>query len=124
MLDAYTIIGFIGALVLMVGFLLNQLGRWQTTDFEYDFINLIGSAILAVYAWQIGSFPFLVLFLVWAVFSLKDVVTDGLHNFMKKGREAKKQKTEEGKPSEKDVKELEKDLDKEHDKMESEKKED
>ena len=108
----------------MVGFLLNQLGRWQTTDFEYDFINLIGSAILAVYAWQIGSFPFLVLFLVWAVFSLKDVVTDGLHNFMKKGREAKKQKTEEGKPSEKDVKELEKDLDKEHDKMESEKKED
>ncbi|MBD3156223.1 hypothetical protein GF369_00170 [Candidatus Peregrinibacteria bacterium] len=85
MLDAYTIIGFIGALVLMVGFLMNQLGRWQTTDFEYDFINLIGAAVLSVYAWQIGSYPFLVLFIVWTLFSIKDVIGDGFAN-MKKGK--------------------------------------
>jgi hypothetical protein len=65
MLDSYTIIGFIGALVLMVGVIMNQLGRWQTNDFEYDFINLIGSAILAIYSWQIGSYPLLILFIVW-----------------------------------------------------------
>lgn len=93
MLDAYTIIGFIGALVLMVGFLMNQLGRWQTTDFEYDFINLIGAAVLSVYAWQIGSYPFLVLFVVWALFSIKDVVGDGFAN-MKKGKVEKVLKEE------------------------------
>ncbi len=115
MLDAYTIIGFIGALVLMVGFLMNQIGRWQTTDFEYDFINFIGSALLSIYAWQIGSYPFLVLFVVWAIFSFKDIIGDGIHNVMAK-KENKKELTEE-----KDVEKFEKELDKEHNDMQSEK---
>ena len=84
MTDAYTIIGFIGALVLMVAIIMNQLGRWQTNDFEYDFINLIGSSILAVYAWQIGSYPLIVLFIVWAIFSAKDVLGDGMKQLFKK----------------------------------------
>lgn len=91
MLDSYTVIGFIGALVLMVGFLLNQIGRWETSHFEYDFINLIGAALLAVYSWQIGSYPFLILFLVWTGFSLKDVVGDGIRNIL---RGARRKKTE------------------------------
>ncbi|MFC1809943.1 hypothetical protein ACFLZH_00410 [Patescibacteria group bacterium] len=90
MLDANTIIGFIGALVLLVAFLLNQLGRWETTDFEYDFINLIGAALLALYGWQIGSYPILVLFAVWTLFSLKDVLFDGFKN-MKKRKKAKQE---------------------------------
>lgn len=102
MLDAYTIIGFIGALVLVVGFLMNQIGKWQTSDFEYDFINLIGSAILLIYAWQIGSNPFVILFAVWAVFSVKDVVWDGISN-MKKGKVEKELKEElEKEPKEED----------------------
>jgi len=97
-MDAYTIIGFIGALVLMVAVIMNQLGRWQTNDFEYDFINLIGSAILAVYSWQIASYPLLVLFVVWAVFSAKDVLGDGFKQLFKKGKKedtAKKEETKE-----------------------------
>ncbi len=93
MLDTYTIIGFIGALVLMVGFLMNQIGKWQTTDFEYDFINLIGAAVLLVYSWQIQSNPFIILFAVWTLFSVKDVVWDGLVN-MKKGKVEKELKQE------------------------------
>lgn len=87
MLDANAIIGFIGALVLLVAFLLNQIGRWQTSDFEYDFINLIGSALLSLYVWQIGSIPLLILFVVWTLFSLKDVVADGVKNMSKKKKE-------------------------------------
>lgn len=93
MLDAYNIIGFIGALVLMVGFIMNQLGKWEITDFEYDFINLIGAAVLSVYAWQIESYPFLVLFVVWTLFSIKDVVWDGFVN-IKKGKIEKQLKQE------------------------------
>lgn len=89
MLEANTIIGFIGALVLLVAFLLNQLGRWETTDFEYDFINLIGASLLSVYAWQIGSIPILILFVVWTLFSLKDVVFDGIKNMSKKKKDKK-----------------------------------
>ena len=91
MLEANTIIGFIGALVLMVAFLLNQLGHWETTDFEYDFINLIGAALLSVYAWQIGSIPILILFIVWTLFSLKDVVFDGIKNMSRKKKEKKEE---------------------------------
>jgi hypothetical protein len=94
MLDAYTIIGFIGALVILVAIIMNQLGRWQTNDFEFDFINLIGSAILAVYSWQIGSYPLLVLFIVWAIFYAKDVVGDGIHQLFKKGKKEESKKEE------------------------------
>lgn len=87
MLDSYTIIGFIGAIVLVVGFLMNHLGKWGNDDFEYDFINLIGAAILAVYAWQIGSYPLLILFMVWSLLSLKDVLWEGFLNMRKKKAE-------------------------------------
>jgi len=103
MLDAYTIIGFIGALVLMVAVIMNQLGRWQTNDFEYDFINLIGSAILAVYSWQIGSYPLLVLFILLAFFSAKDVVGDGFHQLFKKG---KKEESKKEDPKDEEIKGL------------------
>lgn len=73
----------------MVGFLLNQLGHWKTSDFEYDFINLIGAALLTVYAWQIGSLPILILFIVWTLFSLKDVAFDGIKNMTRKKNEKK-----------------------------------
>ena len=104
MLDSYTIIGFIGALVLMVAVIMNQLGRWQTNDFEYDFINLIGSSILAVYAWQIGSYPLIVLFVVWAIFSAKDVLGDGIKQIFKKGKKEEIKAEEQAKGLDKEPK--------------------
>ncbi|MBU1445746.1 hypothetical protein KKD70_00595 [Patescibacteria group bacterium] len=122
-LDPYTIIGFIGALVIMVGFIMNQLGRWKTYDFEYDFINLIGASILAVYSWQIGSYPLLLMFSVWTVFSGKDVLVDFFKQIFGKktkenGVENKAEKKNEDITNEKTVvneKTLEKDLEKRHD---------
>jgi len=130
-LDPYTIIGFIGALVIMVGFIMNQIGRWKTYDFEYDFINLIGAAILSVYSWQIGSYPLLILFVVWSVFSGKDVLVDFFKQiFGKKSRlstpknndenneKHDAEKKNEDLSNEKTVvneKTLEKDLEKRHD---------
>ncbi len=94
MLEANTIIGYIGALVLLVAFLLNQIGRWKTQDFEYDFINLIGAALLSVYAWQINSMPLIILFVIWSLFSLKDVLYDGFMNMKRKEKEKKVEKEE------------------------------
>ena len=88
-INAITLIGYLGALVLLVALILNQLGRWETTDFEYDFINFVGATIMSLYAWQIENYPILILFIFWALFHLKDVVVDGVRN-MRKGKEAKK----------------------------------
>lgn len=103
-LNAISFIGYLGALVIVVALLLNQIGRWQTTDFEYDFINLIGAAILSVYAWQTGDYPILGLFLIWAAFHLKDVFIDGFRN-LKKGKEMKAVAKEAAKEAKEEVKE-------------------
>ena len=45
-MNAFLVIGFIGVLVLVVGFVMNQVAIWKPSDFEYDFINLIGGLLL------------------------------------------------------------------------------
>jgi hypothetical protein len=66
--------GIVGAAIILIAFILNQLGKWPTSSNSYDLANLIGSAILTYYAYTLGSWPFMVLNSVWFLVSLKDVV--------------------------------------------------
>ena len=75
-MNAFLVIGFIGVLVLVVGFVMNQVAIWKPSDFEYDFINLIGGLLLLWYSVAIWSLPFVILFVVWSAFSLKDCIID------------------------------------------------
>lgn len=67
-------IGIIGAAIILFAFVLNQFGIWETTDFKYDLVNLIGGGLLVWYAIQIESWPFIVLNGVWTAVSLRDVI--------------------------------------------------
>jgi hypothetical protein len=69
-----TLIGVAGGLIILVFFLLNQFHKTDEDNFWYDAGNLLGSALLMLYAYLIGSWPFLALNAVWAAFSLKDVI--------------------------------------------------
>ena len=69
-----TIIGVLGASIILVAFLLNQFGKWSTESRSYDLANTIGSGILMYYAYLLDSLPFLVLNAVWFLVSLRDVV--------------------------------------------------
>ena len=75
-MDTPTIIGSIGAALILIAFILNQLNKWKKTDLKYDLVNLIGSVILMVFSWLIFAWPFLVLNSVWAGVSLRDVIKD------------------------------------------------
>ena len=75
-MDQITIIGTSGATLILIAFILNQTNRWKGEYFIYDFTNFIGSALLIAYAILLSSWPFLVLNLVWAAVSLKDIFTD------------------------------------------------
>ena len=79
MFDAIITIGLGGMLLILVAFLLNQTHVWKDTDFIYDFFNLLGGGLLVSYAGLINSWPFLLLNLVWAVFSLRDCYLDIKH---------------------------------------------
>jgi len=63
-----------GALLILVAFAAAQLGRMNTHSLAYLWLNLVGSAILAVLAAVDSQYGFLLLEAVWAVVSLWSLV--------------------------------------------------
>ena len=62
-------IQIVGALAILAGFVLAQLGRLRTDAIAYLVLNLVGSTILAVDAALGGEPGFLLLEGVWALVS-------------------------------------------------------
>ncbi|XKT74780.1 MAG: hypothetical protein ACJKTH_01695 [Patescibacteria group bacterium UBA2163] len=73
-MDPITILGVCGASIILIFFLLNQLKVLSVESIWYDSANLLGSGMLIIYAYLIGSLPFIILNVVWFLFSFKDVV--------------------------------------------------
>ena len=53
--------------MILVAYAAAQTGRWSTNDRLYLWLNLVGSAILAVLAGMTENWGFLLLESVWAV---------------------------------------------------------
>ncbi len=83
-MDYVTIIGTLGAFLILLAFVLAQFGKWKQTYMIYDLVNLIGSVLLIAYAILLRSYPFLVLNSVWAVVSLRDIFIDFKRNHHKR----------------------------------------
>ena len=75
-MDVYFIIGISGMVLILFAFFMNQTNRWKNKDLSYDAVNLLGSLLLLIYALPPLSYPFIVLNGVWALVSLRDVITD------------------------------------------------
>jgi len=73
-MDQTTLIGFTGATLILIAFVLNQIKKWRDDDLVYDVFNFIGGALMVYYALLILSYPFAVLNSVWALVSLKDIL--------------------------------------------------
>lgn len=74
-MDMVTIIGVVGAALILVGFVANELGKLTAKSFWYDLLNLVGSLILLWYGIQLSAWPFVILNTIWALVSLRDVVS-------------------------------------------------
>ena len=73
-MDTTTLIGVIGAALILIAFSLNQTNIWKNSSFQYDLTNLVGGGVLMYYAFLLDSWPFLILNAVWTLVSLKDVL--------------------------------------------------
>ncbi len=73
-MNLITIIGFSGSILALIAFLLNEMNIWKSDDVSYDFLNFLGSFLLFFYALSINSIPFLIINVIWGLFSLKDVI--------------------------------------------------
>ena len=71
-----TILGVIGAGLVLWAFVMNEMTRWKATWLRYDVVNLVGSGLLVWYGMLIQGYPFVALNLIWAAVSLRDVVLD------------------------------------------------
>lgn len=75
-MTSLTLMGTLGALFLLIAFILNQLHVWKENYLLYDLCNLVGSFLLVLYALELGSYPFAVLNIVWFSISTRDVISD------------------------------------------------
>ncbi|MCZ7590233.1 MAG: hypothetical protein M5U27_15525 [Gaiella sp.] len=63
------LVQIVGALLILAGFVLAQVGVLDARSRPYLVVNLVGSAILTVDAWRGSQWGFFLLELVWAVVS-------------------------------------------------------
>lgn len=63
-----------GALLVLLGYVLGQAGKLDSSSRSYLLINLVGSALLAAVALLDGQWGFLVLNGTWAIISCVNLV--------------------------------------------------
>jgi len=73
-MDTITLVGIIGATLILLAFLLNQTGKITATSRYYEGINAVGSLFLVVYALLLNSVPFFILNIVWLLMSLRGLL--------------------------------------------------
>jgi len=69
-LDLYMAAGFAGALLVVVAYLANQLGRLPSDDWRFPGANLAGSILILASLYSAWNFPSAVIELFWAAISI------------------------------------------------------
>lgn len=74
-MDLFLGLGILGMAAILIAFLMEQRHKWSGDDLIYDFTNFVGSFLLVVYGLSGRAWPFVILNTIWALYSLKDVMT-------------------------------------------------
>lgn len=73
-LDVYTLIGFAGALVVVLAYWANQAGRLPSEDWRFPAANLGGSVLILVSLFHAWNWPSVVIEVFWSAISLYGLV--------------------------------------------------
>ncbi|MFH0714615.1 MAG: hypothetical protein V1847_02475 [Candidatus Diapherotrites archaeon] len=65
----WDVLGALGLVILLLAFILNAGKHTKRNTFLFNGLNLIGSGLLAGYAFQIGAWIFVVLETIWVFFA-------------------------------------------------------
>jgi hypothetical protein len=69
-----SVIGIIGMLVILAAFALNLFKIITQDKITYCVLNILGSTLLGINAYFINSIPFLILQIVWILFSAYKII--------------------------------------------------
>jgi membrane-bound ClpP family serine protease len=73
-MDFVDICGWVGAVVLLLGFGLSMRKIIGPQSFAYVILNLTGSILLIINAFMIEAYPFLIVNIFWALISTHQLV--------------------------------------------------
>lgn len=68
------LIGWVGAIGLLTTFFLNSTEKMSTTTKSYIWINVGSALLLALNAYHLNAYPFLVVNVFWAIVALYGLV--------------------------------------------------
>ena len=66
----FSILGWVGAIGLLVTYFLNVFKILSASDKAFKYLNMISSAFLAVNAYSIKAYPFIIINVLWFFVSL------------------------------------------------------
>lgn len=70
-----TVIGTVGAGLILFGFYRTSIGRWTNTSFWYELDNLVGAGLLMIYNLNRQAHISVVLDIVWVIVALRGITS-------------------------------------------------
>ena len=71
----YTIIGTLGAVLILFGFYRTSIGQWKAKSFWYELDNTLGALLLIVYQAHLKAYISVVLNAVWALVAFRGLTS-------------------------------------------------
>jgi uncharacterized membrane protein len=67
----YTLIGIVGAALILLGFYRISIGKWTGKSFWYELDNLVGALLVMVYQLHHKAYVTTVVNIVWAIVAVR-----------------------------------------------------
>ncbi len=70
----YNTIGFIGAVLILLGFYRTSIGKWKNKSFIYEFDNLVGALFVIIYQAHHAAYIGVVVNAIWALVAFRGLM--------------------------------------------------
>lgn len=71
----YTLLGTIGAVLVLFGFYRTTIGKWTGKSRLYELDNLVGAILIAIYQFHFRVYITVVLNVIWAIVALNGLTS-------------------------------------------------
>lgn len=73
--NIYNFIGFLGAVLILLGFYRTSIGKWENKSFIYELDNVVGAILSIIYQWHFHALISAVVNIIWAVVAFRGVTS-------------------------------------------------
>jgi hypothetical protein len=89
---AFTIVGALGAFLILFGFYRTSIGRWTNKSLWYELDNVVGPSLMIVYALHFQAYVSAVINVIWIVVAFRGLIPFAERYGMRLRKQAKKRR--------------------------------